>query len=167
MSRLNLLSLFDEFARFSSGVALVQQHGYRRETWTYQKLLGMAVHRARQLKECGVCANDRVLLWGPNSAEWVAAFWGCLLRGAVAVPLDDSSTPEFADRVAADAGVNFAFTSRAKPPLAPAIRTLSLEDLPYTSPPSSNPPVDQNAEVSLQVTVFSLCDEPITRDHIA
>src|SRR5208337_4708024 len=132
MSRLNLLSLFDEFARFSSGVALVQQHGYRRETWTYQKLLGMAVHRARQLKECGVCANDRVLLWGPNSAEWVAAFWGCLLRGAVAVPLDDSSPLAFASRVAADAGIKFAFASRSKPHLAPAIPTFFLEDLPGT-----------------------------------
>src|SRR5271157_1894714 len=151
MSRPNLLSLFDEFARFSSGIAFVQQHGYRRETWSYQKLLGMAVHRARQLKECSVLTNDRVLLWSPNSAEWVAAFWGCLLRGAVAVPLDDSSTPEFVSRVVADADIHFAFASRSKRPLAPAIRTLFLEDLPYTSAKMNNSPVDQNAKLSLKI----------------
>ncbi len=167
MSRPNLLSLFDEFARFSSDIAFVQQQGYRRETWTYQKLLAMAVQRGIQLKESRVGTNDRVLIWGPNSAEWVAAFWGCLLRGAVAVPLDDSSTPEFASRVVADAGVNFAFVSRTKPPLPPAIRTLSLEDFPCTSPALSNPRADQNAKVGLQVTLSSLCDEPITRDHVA
>src|SRR5271157_229614 len=115
MPRSSLLSLFDEFARFSRGVAIVQQRGYRREAWTYQKLTGAAVLRALQLKEHGVRSADRVLLWGPNSAEWVAAFWGCLLRGAVVVPLDDSSTLDFASRVAADAGIKFAFASRTKP----------------------------------------------------
>jgi long-chain acyl-CoA synthetase len=167
MPRTNLLSLFDEFARFSSDIAFVQQQGYRRETWTYQKLLGMAVHRARQLKECGVQTYDRVLLWGPNSAEWVAAFWGCLLRGAIAVPLDDSSTPEFVNRVVADACVNSAFTSRPKASLPPAIRTLFLEDLPCTSPALNNSRADQNAKVDRLVTLSSLCDGPITRDQIA
>src|SRR5208283_3880599 len=135
MPRSSLLSLFDEFARFSSGVAIVQQRGYRRDAWTYQKLTGAAVFCAFQLKERGVQTGDRVLLWGPNSAEWVAAFWGCLLRGAVVVPLDDSSTLDFASRVAADAGIKFAFASRSKPHLAPAIPTFFLEDLPATSEP--------------------------------
>ncbi len=167
MSRPNLLSLFDEFARFSSGVALVQQRGYRRETWTYQKLLGIAVQRACQLKDSGVRTNDRVLLWGPNSAEWVAVFWGCLLRGAVAVPLDDSSTLEFANRVVADAVVKFAFVSRTKPPLAPAIPTLFLEGVPSASPASDNVRAGQKAQVSLRITVSSFSDEPITRNHVA
>ena len=29
-----------------------------------------------------------MLLWGDNCAEWVGAFFGCMLRGAVAVPMD-------------------------------------------------------------------------------
>ena len=167
MSRPNLLSLFDEFTRFSSGIAFVQQQGYRRETWTFQKLLGMAVHRACQLKDSGVRTNDRVLLWGPNSAEWVAAFWGCLLRGAVAVPLDDSSTLEFANRVVADAVVKFAFVLRSKPPLVPAIPTLFLEGLPSASPVPDSARAGQNAQASLRITISRLSDEPITRNHVA
>src|SRR5271169_843365 len=128
MSRSNLLSLFDEFSRFSSDIAIVQQHGYRREVWTYLKLAAMAVHRALQLKEAGVRTGEAVLLWGQNSAEWVATYWGCLLRGAIVVPLDDSSLPEFASRVAADVSIKLAFVSRAKVPFAPAIPTLILED---------------------------------------
>src|SRR5258708_36299870 len=120
MARVNLLSRLDEFARLADGVAFVQGRGDCRETWTYQKLAGAAARRAVQLKENGVGTGDRVLLCAPNSAEWVAAFWGCLFRGAVVVALDDSSTPDFAARVIADACVKAAVTSRSKPVLIPA-----------------------------------------------
>jgi long-chain acyl-CoA synthetase len=40
-----------------------------------------------------------VLFWGENSPEWIAAFYGCMLRGAVAVPLDLKSASDFAARV--------------------------------------------------------------------
>ena len=43
--------------------------------------------------------GDRVLLWGPNSAEWVAAFFGCALRGAIIVPVDEAGTLDFMQRV--------------------------------------------------------------------
>jgi long-chain acyl-CoA synthetase len=99
MSRANLLSLLENFGRYCNDIAFVQQRGYRRETWTYDRLARTAAARAVLLKEKGIRRNDRVLLWGANSAEWAATFWGCLMRGAVAVALDDSSTPEFASRV--------------------------------------------------------------------
>jgi len=155
MSRASLLSLFDEFARFSGDIAFVQHQGYRRETWTYKKLLRCAAMRAVQLRERGVRADDRVLLWGPNSAEWAAAFWSCLLCGAIVVALDDSSTPEFAARVAVDSQVKFAILSRSKPPLIPAVPTLLLEQFPDA--PSQSAPLP----------VHGLCDKPITRDQVA
>ncbi len=167
MPRSSLLSLFDEFARFSRGVAIVQQRGYRREVWTYQKLAGAAVLRALQLKEHGVRNADRVLLWGPNSAEWLAAFWGCLLRGAVVVPLDDSSTLDFASRVAADAGIKFAFASRSKPPLIPAVPTLFLEDFPGTPEETYESARHGNAKAGLHTDLSVLSDQPITRSDVA
>ena len=159
MPRANLLSLFDDFARFSRDIAFVQQRGYRRETWTYKKLSAMALRRSLELQQAGVSTSDRVLLWGPNSAEWVASFWGCLLRGAVVVTLDDSSTPEFASRVIADAHIKTAIIAHSKPSLDPAIRTLSLEEFSATSSP----------EIGEQFVSAEnpLSDEPITRDHVA
>ena len=166
-SRENLLSLFGEFERFGNDVAFVHRRGYRREAWTYRKLARVACACALELKERGVRTGDRVLLWGPNSAEWAAAFWGCLLRGAVAVPMDDGATPDFAGRVARDAGVKFVFASREKDALESAIPRLVLEDLAdsvrragvVTSSPASNRPKKAAYE--------SLADEPITRNHIA
>jgi long-chain acyl-CoA synthetase len=43
-----------------------------------------------------------VVVWAENGAEWIAAFYGCMLRGVIAVPLDAYGTAEFAARVAAD-----------------------------------------------------------------
>src|SRR5713226_5374753 len=115
MSRENLNSLFGEFERYAADIAIVQRRGYRREAWTYRQLANSACVCALDLKARGVQTGDHVLLWGPNSAEWMAAFWGCLLRGAVAVPMDDMATSDFATRIAADAGVKLVFASRAKP----------------------------------------------------
>jgi long-chain acyl-CoA synthetase len=167
MSRENLLSLFREFERFGEDIALVQRRGYRREMWTYRKLTGVALACALELNERGVRSGDRVLLWGPNSAEWTAAFWGCLLRGAVAVPMDDGAALDFARRVARDAGVKLIFCSREKAALDPAIPRLVLEDLAdsvrragvVTSSPANNRPKKAAYE--------SLADEIITRNHIA
>jgi long-chain acyl-CoA synthetase len=167
MSRPNLLSLFNEFGRYFSDVAIVQQRGYRRESWTYGKLLASAAARALRLKDIGVRTGDRVLLCGPNSAEWVAAFWGCLMRGAVVVALDESSTADFVARVVADSGVKAAFVSRSRPPLTTAMPTFFLEDfsgIPREPVPS---PAGANSRAVLNVTASTIADEPITRDHVA
>jgi long-chain acyl-CoA synthetase len=167
MPRTNLLSLFDDFRRHSGDVAVVQRRGYRRESWTYGKLAKVAFRLAQELKQRGVRAGDRVLLWGPNSAEWIAAFWGCLLRGAVAVPIDDGAMPEFAARVARETSAKLLFASIGKPALGPGIPTLNLEDLADTS---SHPYVvvtHHDARQAPPPVYESLADEPITRNHVA
>lgn len=167
MARANLLSLVEEFGRFPGDVAIVQQHGYRRESWTYAQLAAHAVSRAHQLKAAGVRTTDRVLLWGPNSAEWIAAFWGCLLRGAVVVPVDDSSSEEFASRVVADAGIEFAIVSKGRASLSSAIRTLSLEDFSGARGTGNLAATPGRVNSGLGRNGSALADEPITRDHMA
>jgi long-chain acyl-CoA synthetase len=167
MSRESLLSLFREFERYSDDIAFVQRRGYRREAWSYNKLANVAVVCAAELKERGVRTGDRVLLWGPNSAEWTAAFWGCLLRGAVAVPMDDGATLDFAGRVARDAGVKLIFSSREKAVVDPAIPRLVLEDLPDTARPAVVvASLAASGQPSKALYEF-LADEAITRKHIA
>src|SRR6202789_4587615 len=79
-----------------------QRNGYRREWFTYGQVLEMALGFCRDLEGRGIAKGDRVMLWAENSAEWVAAFYGILLRGAIAVPLDAYGSVEFAGRVADD-----------------------------------------------------------------
>jgi len=70
--------------------------------WSYSDVAGAAAQFARELEARRIGPGDRVLLWGRNSGEWVAAFFGCILRGAVAVPMDQGATADFAGRVAAE-----------------------------------------------------------------
>jgi long-chain acyl-CoA synthetase len=167
MPRENLLSLFREFERYARDAAVVQRRGYRREVWTYKKLAGIAVACALELKQRGVGTGDRVLLWGPNSAEWVAAFWGCLLRGGVAVAMDDGATPEFAARVARDVAAKFIIQSREKPPLDPEIPRLALEDLAGTLSDSQLVAAHQVPGEVPKSIYECLADEPLTRRHVA
>jgi long-chain acyl-CoA synthetase len=100
--RENLATLLDDFHRLDGEIAVVRYQGNRRRVTTYGELARLAGRFAALLERRGIGVGDRVLLWGENSAEWIAAFHGCLLRGALAVPLDAHGTAEFALRVAAD-----------------------------------------------------------------
>jgi long-chain acyl-CoA synthetase len=156
MPRSNLISLFVQFERYATDLAVVQRRGYRRECWTYAQLAGAASAFAQLLHERKVRTGDRVILWAPNSAEWMAAFWGCLLRGAVAVPLDDGATAEFAARVVRETDAKLVVAAHGKPGLG-AITTWNLEGLADTSKYALEP----------RSRMETLCDEPITRNHIA
>jgi long-chain acyl-CoA synthetase len=167
MPRPNLLSLFDDFSRQQRDVAAVQRRGYRRETCTYASLAKIAFGLAQDLKQSGVRTGDRVLLWGPNCTEWMAAFWGCLLRGAVVVPIDDSARPGFAARVARETSAKLVIASTAKPNLDSAIPTLNLEDLADAAQQSHAVVAYRDGRQSPLPTCQSLADEPITRNHVA
>jgi long-chain acyl-CoA synthetase len=83
-------------------IAYVHRRGFRMLRWTNRQLAELAFRFARELEARGIGKGDRVLLWGDNSAEWVGAFFGCMLRAAVAVPMDSIAAPDFAQRVMSD-----------------------------------------------------------------
>jgi len=129
MPRKNLLSLFAEFARFGGDAAVIQKRGYRREKLTFAELYASVLFSSRALAGRGVVPGDRVLLWGPNSAEWVACFWGILLRGAIAVPMDAGAAPDFVQRAIKDAGVKLVLHDRRQMDLPGAPPSMIIDDL--------------------------------------
>ena len=98
----HLATLIDDFRLFNREVAVVRYQGNRRRVTTYGELARLAGRFAALLALREIGPGDRVLIWGENSAEWISAFYGCMLRGVLAVPLDMNGTPDFAVRVAAD-----------------------------------------------------------------
>jgi long-chain acyl-CoA synthetase len=98
----HLATLLDDFRRYAREIAVVRYQGNRRRVTTYGEIAALAGRFTALLVQRGIGSGDRVLIWAENSAEWIAAFHGCLLRGVLAVPLDANGTPEFAARVAAD-----------------------------------------------------------------
>jgi len=100
--RLHLASLVEDFRQHAEEIAVIEHRGNRRFPTTYGQLATLAGRFSAALQERNIGPGERVLLWGANSAEWVAAFFGCLLRGVIAVPLDASGSSEFAGRIVAD-----------------------------------------------------------------
>ena len=100
--RPHLATLVADFRRYDEQIAIVTHRGNRRFSSSYARLAELSARCARAYDQLGLRPGDRVLLWGNNSVEWIAAFFGCVLRGIVAVPLDAAGSLEFARRVVAD-----------------------------------------------------------------
>jgi long-chain acyl-CoA synthetase len=67
--------------------------------WSYRDLGAQIELAAAQLSARGIGREDRVLLWGGNRPQWGAAFFALLRLGAVVVPIDYRSAPDFIQRV--------------------------------------------------------------------
>ncbi len=68
--------------------------------WKYDRLFREVLRAANHLQELGVGAGNRVILWGPNTPEWVAYFLATAWKGAVAVLVDHRQPASFLERVA-------------------------------------------------------------------
>ncbi|HKG79336.1 MAG TPA: AMP-binding protein, partial [Pyrinomonadaceae bacterium] len=139
--RETLLSFLDDCIARGEQTAVVHWRGLRISRWCYQRLAACAFQFARELEARDIGAGDRVLFWSENSPEWIAAFYGCLLRGAVVVPLDLKSAPDFAARVQQQVSAKLVLADDAQRQLdIPGVSLSNLEDLirahsdePYTA----------------------------------
>ena len=129
MPRQTLLEYFQADSRPAGEIAVAWRRGYRTVRWPYAELLRTAQQFAHELRARGIAPGDRVLLWGENCGEWIAAFLSCMFSGVVAVPMDAIADPTFARRVAAQARVRLAIVGRNVPSDALSVPTICLEDL--------------------------------------
>ena len=127
MERRSIGEYLGSFLQRGQQHAYVQRRGYRTARWTYRQIAELAFRCARELANRGIVKGERVLIWGPNSAEWVAAFFGCALRGVIVVPMDDAAAPEFALRVAQKVSTKLLVCSREH--AQNGLPTLLLDDL--------------------------------------
>jgi long-chain acyl-CoA synthetase len=130
MARRSVAEYLDNFLQRGKQCAYVQRHGYRTVRWSYRQVAETSFQFARELSARGIGQGDRVLLWGSNSAEWVAAFFGCAVAGAIVVPMDDAALSDFALRVYRQAGAKLMVGSREH--TQPSTPTLLFEDLQAT-----------------------------------
>ncbi|MFZ0769348.1 MAG: AMP-binding protein [Acidimicrobiales bacterium] len=61
---------------------------YEDRRYTFEEHYLLAATLAQRLIECGVTKGDRVAIAARNLPEWVIAFWGSAVTGAVVVPLN-------------------------------------------------------------------------------
>jgi AMP-binding enzyme len=101
--------------RRDEAVAVVESGGGE---VTYAELWNRAGRVAGGLRDAGVAVGDRVAIRLPNGLDWVFAFWGIQLAGAVAVPLNIRLSEPEVEYQLADSGASYCFEPGAGLPEA-------------------------------------------------
>jgi long-chain acyl-CoA synthetase len=127
--REHLLSYLFENASREADIALRYRRRLRWSSWSYAKLARTASQFARELEQRSIGKGDRVMIWGENCPEWVAAVYGSMLRGAVIVPIDEQSTRGFVERVAAQTNPRLLLHGTRVDCGGLGLETIALEDL--------------------------------------
>ena len=126
-----LIDLFTTFEGQGDKTAFVNRTGVRRLVVSYREFHDLSLKMANLLAHKGVAAGDRVLIWAPNSSWWAVAYWGIIIRGAIAVPVDFMSDLARAESIHSLTGAVCVLQSRFKAERMTACSSLLLEDLPY------------------------------------
>jgi long-chain acyl-CoA synthetase len=92
--------------RVGDGLAASEIGG---DSVTYRELWDRAARVAGGLRGEGVERGDRVAIRLPNGLDWVLAFWGAQLAGAVVVPVNTRFKDSEAQYVIDDSGASYVF----------------------------------------------------------
>src|ERR1044071_1803781 len=98
MPRETLIDFFRDLAAIHADF-LVYDDGYRRRSYSYERVGRAARGFAARLAATGLTKGDKVVFWGENRPEWIACYWGCLISGIIVVPIDYRSSADFVEKV--------------------------------------------------------------------
>ena len=155
MERLNsLLDIIDQGeSRYGDRFAYsMRGNSGSTERWTYRELNRRSRIIAWRLRQLGLNAGDRLLVWAPSSPAVPALYFGAMRAGVALVPLDLRMSPGAIVRIVAraDAGHLILGTGRDTPDPADA----GLEHFPSSvverlaADPDETFPVDWEAQVN-------------------
>jgi long-chain acyl-CoA synthetase len=156
LARPHLAALLQDFRRYGSDCAVVSHTGNRSLPSTYAELAELSARFAAEYARRGIQFGDRILLLGQNSAAWIAAFYGCVLRGMLVVPLDAAGDPRFAQRVIAETSPRLlvgdaTLLQRLQPSDVPALALDATE----LAAPDYRPASNLNRSTPLQIIFTS------------
>jgi long-chain acyl-CoA synthetase len=137
MPRNTLLDFLEDYSQ-QDAVYLVHDDGYRTRQATYREVGAAARRFTARLREAGFAADDKLLIWSENRAEWIVALWGSLAAGVVVVPVDYRASAELVTRISAIVNAKWVLIGdEVDPPVGTTgeVRKLSdVVDLYGTSP---------------------------------
>jgi long-chain acyl-CoA synthetase len=131
--RSNLATFLDDYRRHGDAAAIVVHRGNRRLVSSWNQIAHLADRFASELIRREIPLGERVVIWGQNGLEWMGAFFGCIQRGVIVVPLDPAGALDFANRVIDNTKPRLVIGDAAllrelAPDLLPALPKLSFED---------------------------------------
>lgn len=102
-------NLVEAAARWSQNEALVEVPSARR--WTYAQLESWCKRVAAALLASGVQKGDRVAIWSPNCAEWVAVQYATAMIGAILVNVNPAYRSSELEYVMRQSGTRLLFSA--------------------------------------------------------
>lgn len=127
----SVLTSLPEYAN-RRAIGVRGEYGFR--WWTYAELHQHALRVAHLFAQRGLRPGDRVILWAPNSPEWVACLLGAALRGLVIVPVDAGSSREEVRQLAQRTEAAMLLTGDRQNPAGLAIVAVALKLLKSIEP---------------------------------
>jgi acyl-CoA synthetase (AMP-forming)/AMP-acid ligase II len=95
-----LQSILEGLPAFGNCHAVGLRGAFGTRWWTFDQLHRNSLYMAHLLCESGLQPGDRVVLYAPNSPEWIACLLAAAWRGLVLVPVDATLTPIEVQRLA-------------------------------------------------------------------
>lgn len=74
--------------------------GWRGWTYSYADIASMAEALAARFCSMGIAKGDRIIVWSESRPGWIAALWGCIVSGAVLVPVEPRASSNLFERIA-------------------------------------------------------------------
>lgn len=158
MTERTLAHIVENYYRRGAETAFVCRRGYRNLRYSYRETAEYAYRTARELADRGIGHGDRVFLWGDDCVEWVAGFFGCVLLGAVAVPMDRGASMEFARKVARQVDAKLCLSSAALPRIDPSLPVIHFEKMPEILARHSGAPMappDRSSREAVEIVFTS------------
>ncbi|MEA2464780.1 MAG: long-chain acyl-CoA synthetase, partial [Acidobacteriota bacterium] len=139
VARDTLIDFFSDLS-LARGPFLVYDDGFRSHGYSYPEVVRAAHAFAAHLHESGVRQGDKIVFWSENRPEWIVAFWGCLLRGIIVVPIDYRASPDFLARVVRLVAAKLVLIGQDVPQFTAAIDPPVWKLHEFTWPPAAAPP---------------------------
>src|SRR5205823_1073264 len=98
-------------------------------SWSRRESLDVAVTAAAALQRQGVRAGDRVSIILPNGADWLRAWWGAALLGAVIVPFNPTFVGRILEELLETVDAAFIITEGQMAEAPPAAKRISPSSL--------------------------------------
>ncbi|MGE0816206.1 MAG: AMP-binding protein [Vicinamibacterales bacterium] len=143
----SLLDVFDELAA-RPGLCVIHDDGFRARRHGYAEVARAARAFAARLTQSGIGRGAPVLIACENRPEWIAAFWGVILAGAVVVPVEPGASPDLVARIARAVDARLVLIWSEVPALQGLVsqpiwtlRDLAWQDGPTGRPDRPRPPL--------------------------
>jgi long-chain acyl-CoA synthetase len=124
-----LVDVVTSFPSRGSQESIHFYNGYRVFRYTYEELYTLCLRCAALLTRQGLLKGDKILLWAPNSPEWIILQCACALNGIISVPLDIRNDPTFIGKIQHEVEAKCIFRTQYKQDPGLTIPTVYMESL--------------------------------------